>query len=117
MTKASPDARPQPPQAQPEPDSKPHSPPTHTPSGPDPAVLAREEKIREEFQKGFGNNLRAARLKAALNQSEVARQTRLTQQYLSLIEAGQQNLTLRTMIKLAEVVGSDLLELLERASK
>lgn len=39
---------------------------------------------------GFGNNLRAARLKAGLKQLDVAAQTGLTQQYLSLIEAGQQ---------------------------
>jgi hypothetical protein len=38
----------------------------------------------------------------------------LPQQYLSLI--GQQYLKLNTMILLAEVVGSDLLEMLERAN-
>jgi len=79
---------------------------------PGPQLLAREEKIRREFQMGFGNNLRRARLKAGLKQSDVAEQTGLTQQYLSLIEAGQQNITLKTMIVLAEVVGSDLLKML-----
>jgi DNA-binding XRE family transcriptional regulator len=84
-------------------------------TGPDPVILAKEEKVREEFQQVFGKNLRAARLKASLKQSEVAVLTGLTQQYLSLIEAGQQNITLKTMILLAEVVDSDLLDMLKRA--
>lgn len=86
-----------------------------SPTGPDPHILAKEEKVREQFQQVFGKNLRAARLKASLKQSEVAVLTGLTQQYLSLIEAGQQNITLKTMILLAEVVDSDLLDMLKRA--
>jgi DNA-binding XRE family transcriptional regulator len=81
---------------------------------PDPAILAKEEKIREEFQAVFGQHLKAARLKAGLKQSDVAARTGLTQQYLSLIEAGQQNITLKTMILLAEVVDRDIRDMLRR---
>jgi DNA-binding XRE family transcriptional regulator len=87
----------------------------HRRSAPDPEVLAKEEKLREDFQAIFGQDLRAARLKAGLKQSDVAARTGLTQQYLSLIEAGQQNITLRTMFLLAEVVDHDLLEMLQKA--
>jgi transcriptional regulator with XRE-family HTH domain len=59
--------------------------------------------------------LRAARLRSGLKQSDVAARTGLPQQYLSLIEAGQQNITLKTMILLAEVVDHDLLNMLRRA--
>jgi len=83
--------------------------------GPDPDILAREERVRAEFQRVFGRNLREARLKGGLKQSDVAERTGLTQQYLSLIEAGQQNVTLKTMILLAEVVDSDVLDMLKRA--
>ena len=41
--------------------------------------------------------------------------TGLTQQYLSLIEAGQQNVTIKTMALLAKVVDHDLLHLLQDA--
>jgi DNA-binding XRE family transcriptional regulator len=81
---------------------------------PDPEILAKEEKIREEFQAVFGQHLKAARLKAGLKQSDVAARTGLTQQYLSLIEAGQQNITLKTMILLAEVVDRDIRDMLRK---
>jgi DNA-binding XRE family transcriptional regulator len=89
--------------------------PDHPVHGPLPELLAREERAREDFQTIFGNNLRAARLKCGLKQSEVAERTGLTQQYLSLIEAGQQNLTLKTMILLAEVVDHDVADMLRKA--
>lgn len=41
--------------------------------------------------------------------------TGLTQQYLSLIEAGQQNVTIKTMALLAKVVDHDLINLLQEA--
>jgi DNA-binding XRE family transcriptional regulator len=81
---------------------------------PDAEILARGEKIREELQAVFGQHLKAARLKAGLKQSDVAARTGVTQQYLSLIEAGQQNITLRTMILLAEVVDRDIRDLLQK---
>ena len=62
----------------------------------------------------FGETLRAARHAAGLKQADVAEKTGLTQQYLSLIEIGQQNITLRTMIALAEVVGEDLPDMLRK---
>ena len=80
-----------------------------------PEVLARGKRAREDFQVIFGNNLRASRLKCGLKQSEVAERTGLTQQYLSLIEAGQQNITLKTMILLAEVVDNDVADMLRKA--
>jgi transcriptional regulator with XRE-family HTH domain len=46
----------------------------------------------------------------------VAARTGLTQQYLSLIEVGQQNVTIRTMALLAEVVDHDLVGLLQKTS-
>ena len=81
---------------------------------PDPEMLAKGEKIRGEFQAVFGQHLKAARLKAGLKQSDVATRTGLTQQYLSLIEAGQQNITLKTMILLAEVVDRDIRDMLRK---
>jgi len=62
----------------------------------------------------FGDNLKAARLRSGLKQSDVAEQIGLTQQRLSLIEAGNQNLTLRTMMRLAQVVNCDVGAMLQR---
>jgi DNA-binding XRE family transcriptional regulator len=62
----------------------------------------------------FGENLKAARLACGLKQSDVAKQTGLTQQRLSLIEAGHQNLTLKTMMRLAQVVGHEVSAMLIR---
>ncbi|OJW26448.1 MAG: hypothetical protein BGO51_13620 [Rhodospirillales bacterium 69-11] len=78
-------------------------------------MCAAGEKAQLELQKVFGANLRAARINAGLKQAEVARLTGLTQQYLSFIENGQANLTIRTMAILAEVVGRNLLDLLKQS--
>jgi len=44
---------------------------------------------RDDLQKIFGQNLRAVRIKAGLTQAQLADRTGLTQQYVSLVEAGQ----------------------------
>ena len=84
-------------------------------AGPDAKLCAEGEASQLEFQRIFGSNLREARLKSHLKQSEVAAKTGLTQQYLSLIEAGQQNVTIKTMALLAKVVDHDLINLLQEA--
>jgi DNA-binding XRE family transcriptional regulator len=80
-------------------------------------LCAAAEKSQLEFQRIFGVTLKAARAKAKLNQAETAALTGLTQQYLSLIEAGQQNVTVRTMALLAKVVDHDLMHLLRTVLK
>jgi DNA-binding XRE family transcriptional regulator len=82
---------------------------------PDAEICAAGEQSQLEFQRIFGVNLKAARLKSNLKQSDVAVTTGLTQQYLSLIEAGQQNVTIKTMALLAKVVDHDLVHLLKDA--
>jgi DNA-binding XRE family transcriptional regulator len=84
-------------------------------TAPDAQLCAAGEKYQLEFQRIFGINLKAARLKCNLKQSEVAALTGLTQQYLSLIEAGQQNVTIKTMALLAKVVDHNLIHLLQEA--
>jgi ribosome-binding protein aMBF1 (putative translation factor) len=63
----------------------------------------------------FGENLRAARMKRGLKQTDVADRTGLPQQYLSTIELGRQNVTLRTVEQLAEVVGQDVSTMLRKS--
>jgi DNA-binding XRE family transcriptional regulator len=53
----------------------------------------------------FGENFKAARLKAGLSQGDVVALSGLKQQTISQIEAVQHNLTLKTMDKLAKAVG------------
>jgi transcriptional regulator with XRE-family HTH domain len=64
--------------------------------------------VPDDLRKVFGQNVRAARLKAGLTQTQLAEQTGLTQQYVSLVEAGHQNITLDTMAALASVIGRDV---------
>jgi DNA-binding XRE family transcriptional regulator len=79
-----------------------------------PPVAANADEVLGNLQIVFGENLRAARLKADLSQAELAAQTGLTQQYLSLIETGYKNVTLRTMEALAKVVGQEVSAMLRR---
>ena len=74
-------------------------------------MSSKAKDVRNEF----GKNLRAARIRAGLTQAQVAHRTGLTQQYVSLIEAGRQNLTLSTMTALAEVIGHEVKIVLRRA--
>lgn len=71
-----------------------------------------EEEIPEDLQAIFGENLKTARLECGLKQSDVSARTGLTQQRLSFIEKGSQNLTLKTMMKLARVVDRSVSALL-----
>jgi transcriptional regulator with XRE-family HTH domain len=67
----------------------------------------RDEPVPDDSRRVFGANLRAARMKAGLTQSQLAERTGLTQQYVSLVEAGHQNITIDTMTALARAVGQD----------
>jgi HTH-type transcriptional regulator/antitoxin HipB len=78
------------------------------------ATEDRREFAATDLQAVFGENLKAARLKAGLKQSELAEKTGLTQQYLSLIETGRKNVTLRTMMELAKIVGQEVSVMLRR---
>jgi transcriptional regulator with XRE-family HTH domain len=77
-----------------------------------PGTLTGAEAPGAELQKLFGANLRAARMKAGLSQTDVAALSGIAQQSISQIEAGQHNLTLKTMDKLARVVSRDVTQLL-----
>jgi ribosome-binding protein aMBF1 (putative translation factor) len=78
------------------------------------ATKSPTDKVLVELQVIFGENLRIARSKRGLRQHELAERTGLPQQYLSLIELGQQNVTLRTVELLAKVLGQDPSSMLRR---
>jgi transcriptional regulator with XRE-family HTH domain len=73
-----------------------------------------DEPVPDDLRTVFGQNLRAARVKAGLTQAQLAERTSLTQQYVSWVEAGHSNITLGTMTALARVVGQDVIALLRR---
>ena len=73
-----------------------------------------DEPVSDDLPTLFGKNLREARIKAGLTQAQVAERTGLTQQYVSLVEAGHQNITLGTMTALARVVAQDVRTLLRK---
>ena len=60
----------------------------------------------------FAKNVRAGRLAAGMLQPELAKRAGLTQQRVSLIEAGEQNVTLRTIQALGAALGVDPISLL-----
>lgn len=74
--------------------------------------LEGDEPISNGLRALFGRNLRAARVALGLRQQEFADAAGFNQQYVSRVEAGQVNLTLDTMRRLAAAVGQDVPSLL-----
>lgn len=77
-------------------------------------VPAADATLPTELQLVFGENLRKARLKCGLTQTELGERCGMGVAYVSKIELGQKNITLHTMQKLAEVVDHDVFHLLQR---
>ena len=85
-----------------------------------PAPLHRSSQPAQgpkDLQGIFGESLKSARLEHGFKQSDIAARTGLTQQYLSRIEAGQRNVTLKTMFVLAEIVGKNVADMLRHDSE
>ena len=65
----------------------------------------------DAFAKEFGARLRSLRLKAGLSQEEVAARATVHVTYLSGIERGQRNPTLKSIRRVAAAIGVPLKEL------
>ena len=78
------------------------------------AKKSSADDVAGGLQAIFGENVKVARLQCGLRQYELAERAGLPQQYLSLIELGQQNVTLKTVELLAEVLGQDPSTMLRR---
>jgi transcriptional regulator with XRE-family HTH domain len=72
-----------------------------------------EDEAWREVAQVFGANLQAARARKGMTQEDLASVSGTGRTYLSLIEAGQQNLTLSTAVSLAKAVDSTLIDLLK----
>lgn len=62
---------------------------------------------------GFGRKLREARKARALSQEDLAHLAGLDRTYISQCEAGKRNVTLRTLMSLAESLGIEPSELVD----
>jgi transcriptional regulator with XRE-family HTH domain len=70
------------------------------------------EEGRRAAAEAFGRRVAAERQKRQMTQGDLARLLDVTQQYVSAVENGNENLTLLTMAKLADVFGLDLADML-----
>ena len=74
-----------------------------------------DKQASAELQAAFGRNVKTARQKAGLTQTELAERSGTSRVDISRIEGGQINVTLRTMRKLAEAVGLRVSEMLSNS--
>jgi transcriptional regulator with XRE-family HTH domain len=81
---------------------------------PENEALSEAESVSRDVRLLFGQNCRAARVKAGLSQEEISIRTGIPQPRVSRIEQGKQNLTIDTMIILAKALGRDLAYLLQK---
>ena len=69
--------------------------------------ISAEEDVSGEdaLLRAFAGRLRAARLKAGLKQAELGEKAGLKRQYIVELETGSANTTLRTLAKVAHILG------------
>jgi DNA-binding XRE family transcriptional regulator len=69
---------------------------------------AEAAKARNEFSRKIGERLRAVRRQKGLTQSEVAKRLKVTQQLISRVEKGGENISLRTLQNIVNGLGASL---------
>ena len=67
-----------------------------------------------DLQRTVGRNLRAYRLERGLSQEAFADQLGVHRTYMGGVERGERNLTLKSLERLAEQIGVEPLQLLQR---
>jgi transcriptional regulator with XRE-family HTH domain len=67
---------------------------------------------RDDVFKSIGGRVRAARLRAGLTQTELATRVEMTQQYILQVERGRINMTINSLVKLADALRMDARDLL-----
>lgn len=68
----------------------------------------------KSVQKAFGEVLRQARVSRGLSQQDLALEAELDRTYISLLERGQRQPTITTVIVLAKALGGDAPDLLKK---
>ena len=64
--------------------------------------------LSEELRVAFGRHCREARIKRGLSQQEVAALSGISQSNITIIEHGQKNITLETLMRILRVVDREL---------
>ena len=67
---------------------------------------------RSEILKKFGKNVKLARIKKDYSQDELAEVLGVSQNYITRIETGRQNMSLKKIAELADGIGVDIGDLL-----
>lgn len=79
-------------------------------------ALPKDGDLSEETRITFGKNCKAARIKARLSQGQLAALIRFPQSTLSRIEAGRVNMTLQSMVTIAQALQVDLTKLIGKST-
>ena len=75
-----------------------------------------DAELSAELQHAFGRNVRAARLKLNLTQTDLAERCGIKQHRISQIELGQANVTLGTLARLAKAFGDEVPDMLRKTT-
>ena len=72
----------------------------------------RSSARHDDILRAVGNRLREARGKAGLTQKQLGDRAGVKQSYIFELERGRTNITLNTLVKMADVLGMDIRDLL-----
>ncbi|MEW6100874.1 MAG: helix-turn-helix transcriptional regulator [Candidatus Omnitrophota bacterium] len=67
-----------------------------------------EKRLPDGFLQELAGKIRNARIKKGLTQSDLAKKLRISQQVISRIESGRENISLLTLKKIVDSLGSEL---------
>jgi transcriptional regulator with XRE-family HTH domain len=62
----------------------------------------------ESYLSKVGQNLKSARMKIGITQSEIADQSGIEYRYYQRMEAGKVNMTLQSLFRLAQILGTKI---------
>ncbi|MBO8430074.1 helix-turn-helix transcriptional regulator [Spirochaetes bacterium] len=67
---------------------------------------------RTEILKQFGRNVKAERVRKGLTQEALAERMNINSEYISKVERGMANMSLKKIAELADYIGADINDLL-----
>jgi transcriptional regulator with XRE-family HTH domain len=76
-------------------------------------MVMSKDNIEQQYLKRFGGRIRELRLQESISQEELAERAGVHRTYVGMIERGEKNITLLSLLKISSALNRKLAELFE----